>query len=221
MRISNEVLGIGVPCTFPFVPISFVHSFVLMEKPSFQYITCDNGPIDTLRNDIVKKALECGVTKLIMMDVDQVYPPDTITKLLKHKHPLVGVSVNRRYPPFDPIIMKLTDKGYELINDYEPGDLVECDATGAGCVAYDMSIFKELPYPWFEFKKDEETGMVIGEDIGLCQNLKAKGHKIYVDTSVEVGHLTTMVVSNATHELYKAMKCDPEQKQAALGIGKE
>ena len=61
MRISNEVLGIGVPCTFPFVPISFVHSFVLMEKPSFQYITCDNGPIDTLRNDIVKKAIEYGM----------------------------------------------------------------------------------------------------------------------------------------------------------------
>ena len=216
--ISNVRLAIGVPCSFPQVPVSFFNSFTLMEKPSFQFITADNGAIDVLRNDIVEKALSIDVTKLIMLDVDQVYAKDTITKLLKHKHPVVGAMVHRRYPPFDPIIMKATGDRYDPIEDYEPGSLVECDATGTGCIMYDMEVFKKLPYPWFKFIKNPDNGMVIGEDIGLCQELKAAGYPIYVDTSVEIGHLSTMIVNGATHRLYKAMKCKQQKKNEALGF---
>jgi hypothetical protein len=218
MRISNEILGIGIPCSFPLVPISFFNSFVLMEKPNFQYITGDNGPIDTLRNDIVEKALKIGVTRLIMLDVDQIYATDTITKLIKHRLPVVGAKVNRRYPPFDPIIMKIVGKGYEPVQDYEAGDLVECDATGCGCIMYDMEVFKKLPYPWFRFQTDPGSGMTIGEDIGLCQDLKGAGYKIFVDTSIEIGHLTTMIVNDATHRLYKEMKCVEKKKREAIGV---
>lgn len=218
MKISNLRLGIGVPCSFPMVPISFVNSFIQMEKPTFQYITADNGPIDTLRNDIVEKAQNVSATKLIMMDVDQVYDLKTITKLLAHNLSVVGAKVHRRYPPFDPIIMKITDKGYLPIEDYEDGALVECDATGAGCIMYDMEIFRKLPYPWFKFQKHPSNGMVIGEDVGLCQDLKAKGYKIYVDTSIEIGHLTTMVVNKATHNLYKAMKTAKQKKAASTAL---
>jgi len=218
MRISNQSLGIGIPCSFPFVPISFFNSFVLMDKPSFQYITADNGPIDALRNDIVEKALKIGVTKLIMCDVDQVYDTQTITKLLAHKLPVVGAMINRRYPPFDPIMMRITDEGYKPITNYNPGDLVECDATGTGCIMYSMEVFRKTPYPWFRFQKNPDNGMTIGEDIGFCQDLKAAGYKIYVDTSINIGHLSTMVVNQKTHELYKDMKCSRELKNKAMGI---
>ena len=218
MRISNQILGIGIPCSFPFVPISFFNSFVLMEKPSFQYITADNGPIDALRNNIVEKAQSIGVTKLLLCDVDQIYDPQTINKLLAHKLPVVGAKVCRRYPPFDPIMMQIIDGEYQPIDDYEPGSLVEVDATGSGCVLYDMEVFKKLPYPWFRFQKNPENGMIIGEDVGLCQDLKAIGYKIFVDTSIEIGHLTTMIVNQKTHELYKAMKCQQQLKKEALGV---
>jgi hypothetical protein len=219
--LTNSKLGIGVPCSFPFVPISFVNSFIMMDRPNFEYITCDNGPIDTLRNDIVSKALQTGCTKLIMLDVDQIYPTNTITKLLKHDLPVVGAKIHRRYPPFDPILLRLGKDRYEPIEDYEPGSLVEVDATGGGCVMFDMKVFKELPKPWFRFQKDEETGMTIGEDIGFFQDLKEAGYKIFVDTSVEIGHLTTMIVNQATHSLYKAMKTSKENKNAALGVMEE
>jgi len=221
LNISNERLGIGVPCNWTYVPLSFFNSFTLMEKPSFQFITADNGPIDTLRNDIVEKALKIGVTKLIMLDTDQVYDPKTITKLMSHKLPVVGAKVHRRYPPFDPILMKLTDTGYEGIEDYTPGYLVEVDATGAGCIMWDMEVFRKLPYPWFRFQKHPDTKLVIGEDVGLCQDLKAAGYKIFVDTSIEIGHLSTMVVNQATYDLYKEMKATKERKAAALGVLKE
>lgn len=218
MKISNISLAIGIPCTFPFIPSSFFYSFVLMEKPSFTFIHADNGPIDTLRNDIVEKALAENCSHLLMCDVDQVYPVDTITKLLAHKLPVVGAKVNRRYPPFDPIMMRITDEGYKPVDDYKDGDLVPVDATGTGCILYDMSVFKKLPYPWFRFQKNPATGMTIGEDIGLCQDLKAAGYKIFVDTSVKVGHLSTMIVTDATHKLYNAMQIAKEDKAKALGV---
>jgi len=99
---DNEIrLAIGVPCSFPSVPASFFHSYALMNKPAHTYIHANNGHIDDLRNNIVERALYEGVTHLIMMDVDQVYPPETIKKLLAHNLPVVGCRVHRRYPPFD------------------------------------------------------------------------------------------------------------------------
>ena len=61
MKISNFKLAIGVPCTFPYIPISFFNSFVMMKKPEFVFIPADNGPIDTLRNDIVEIALKVSI----------------------------------------------------------------------------------------------------------------------------------------------------------------
>jgi hypothetical protein len=103
--------------------------------------------------------------------------------------------------------------------EWEPGELVEVDATGAGCIMYDMEVFRKLPYPWFRFLKNPDNGMVIGEDIGFCQDLKAAGYQIFVDTSIQAGHLTTMIVNEATHKLYRAMKTKQQQTATGTALG--
>ena len=222
MKISNRSLAIGIPCSFPFVPASFLYSFLHLERPDFTLIHADNGPIDTLRNDIVEKALAIGATDLIMMDTDMVYDPKTITSLLSHNLPVVGALCFRRYPPFDSIMLRIIDEcRYESIDDWEEGALVEVDATGAGCLMFDMAIFRKMPYPWFRFQKNPDNGMVIGEDIGFCQDLKAAGYKIFVDTSVPADHLTTLSVNRATNNLYRAMKTAQQKKAAQAALGME
>lgn len=223
MKISNQHLCIGIPCTFPFVPVDFVYSFVHMDRPNFTLIHADNGPIDTLRNDIVQKALSIGATHLIMMDVDMVYHPQTITSLLSRKLPVVGALCFRRYPPFDSIMLKIKPineliNGYESIDEWKEGELVEVDATGAGCLMFDMEVFRKMPYPWFRFQKHVDTGAVIGEDIGFCQDLKAAGYRIFVDTTVPCDHLTTMRVNRATNLLYRAMKGERQQQALERAI---
>ena len=222
MRISNQKLAIGIPLTFPQVPSQFFDSFTLMEKPPFEYIRANNGPIHELRNNIVNTALALGATNLIMMDVDQIYHPKTIPTLLAHNLPVVGALVHRRYPPFDSLMMKMYEndnvRGYGPIDDWEDGALVEVDATGTGCIMYDMEVFRKLPAPWFKAECNPD-GSPIGEDFGFCSVLKDNGYRIFVDTSVPAGHLTTMIVNTATNRLYRAMKGD-RQKQA-LGVVKE
>lgn len=219
MKISNQHLAIGVPCTFPFIPSSFFYSFVMMEKPeSYSFIHADNGPIDTLRNDIVDQALDIGASHLIFMDVDQIYHPKTITSLLAHRLPVVGAAVCRRYPPFDPIILELKNGAYAHKEEWNPDGLVECDATGSGCLMFEMSIFRKMPKPWFRFQKHEATGLTIGEDVGFCQDLKAAGYKIFVDCSVHAGHLTTMVINRTTHLLWKSMKEKQHQENMKMAL---
>jgi hypothetical protein len=223
MRISNQSLAIGIPCTFPTVPTPFFHSFIHMEKPDFTFINSAIGPVDTLRNDIVEKALEVGATNLIMMDVDMIYHVKTIPQLLSRKLPIVGALSFRRYPPFDSIMLRMTDEGYTSVDEWEEGELIEVDATGAGCLMFDMKIFREMPKPWFRFQYNPDTKATIGEDIGFCQDLKQAGYKIYVDTSVPSEHLTTMAVNRQTNKLYRSMKIKQHKDalERALGVSDE
>jgi hypothetical protein len=194
---------------------------MMMERPEFLILRAENGPIDTLRNDLVIKAMQNGVTHIIFMDTDMVYHPKTITRLLSHKVPIVGALCYRRYPPFDPLLLRGDPTtGYESIDKWEEGALVEVDATGTGCLIFDMQIFRKMPAPWFKFRENPNNniGGIIGEDIGFCWDLKRAGHRIYVDTTIPSMHLTTMAVNHQTYLLYRAMKTEQWRKKAALGF---
>ena len=73
-------------------------------------------------------------------------------------------------------------------------------ATGTGCLLIDCSVFDELAYPWFEFKKTEENNPV-GEDINFCYRAVEAGMKVYVDCSIETEHITLMRVNRNMWEL--------------------
>lgn len=216
IKPTNFKLGIGLPCNFPQVPFPTVLTLLQMERPDFQLIPATNGPVDGLRNHIVEQALLLGCSHLIMCDMDQTYPVDTIPKLLAHKKPVVGCLVHRRYPPFDPLLYRGKLNEYELIEDFKPDSLLEVDATGTGCLMFDMNIFREMPAPWFRFRLTED-GRPVGEDFGFCSDLRKAGHKIYVDTSIKCGHLSTMEITEGTYNLYRALKKAQEKdKQNGL-----
>jgi hypothetical protein len=219
MKISNFKLALGFPLSFPFVPSDFFFGCMMMERPEFVVLRAENGPIDALRNNLVEAAQRNRCSHLMMMDCDMVYHPKTITKLLSHKLPIVGALCYRRYPPFDPLLLKGDPvKGYESMDAWDEGALVEVDATGTGCLMFDMRIFNKMPAPWFRFRQNpnETVGGIIGEDIGFCWDLKRAGYQIFVDTTVPSKHLTTLAVNDATYRLYKAMKT----KQTETAIAK-
>jgi hypothetical protein len=147
-----------------------------------------------------------------MMDTDMIYHPKTITKLLSHRLPIVGALCFRRYPPFDSIMLRGDVKGYLSVDEWENDELVEVDATGAGCMMWDMDVFRKMPFPWFKFRRDPDNGAGIGEDIGFCQDLKAAGYKIFVDTSVPADHLTSIAINEKTNRLWRTMKTIEQQK---------
>jgi hypothetical protein len=208
MEVTNIKLAIGFPLSFNMIPAPFLETIMTIERPDFLFIQAYNGPIDEMRNDLVLRALNNKCTHLIMMDTDMTYHPKTLSRLLSHNLDVVGALCYRRYPPFDPLMLKGTINHYETIKEWEPDSLVEVDATGTGCLMFNTDVFRKMPLPWFKFRKnpDEEKGGSIGEDIGFCYDLREAGYRIFVDTSIPSGHLTTMIVNHGTWKLYEKMR---------------
>jgi hypothetical protein len=197
-------LGIGIPCSFPMVPLEFFKNILCLDKPPFQLYMATYGHLDVMRNDIVNAALQDGCSHLLMIDADMTLHPKTIRNLIAHNLPIVGALCFRRWPPFDPLMIKADNPGCHIIEEWEPGSLVEVDATGTGCLMIKMEVFSKLESPWFRFEKNPETGNTRGEDIVFCTDARNAGYRIFVDTSVPAGHLTTMEVDESFYRLYKA-----------------
>jgi len=208
-------LAIGFPLVDALVHVNFFTSFACMEKPSEYTLLVPEFPhgpfVGTLadaRNSLVTQSQENGCSEILMLDTDQVYPPNTLTKLKAHKKDICGVRVHRRYPPFDPVFLRGEIGRYQVIPEDEmfSGELVEVDATGTGCLLFNMAIFDKIQRPWFQFDFGEHGP--IGEDIYFCSKARAAGLNIYVDTSIEVKHLATIAIDRGMYHVFQALNKD-------------
>ena len=206
-------VGLCLPIVNRLLDRSFLLSFMNMDKPYDCRIYVPQmeiygfvNDIADARNSLVYQALEEDCDKIIMMDTDQVYPEDTITKLVGHSLPVVGAMVHRRYPPFAPLLYrgKLGEYKYVLEEEMFSGKLVEVDATGCGCICYDKTVFWELDPPWYENRRGE-NGKPVGEDVRLCSKIREKGIPISVDTSILIDHMATFNVNRDFYLLYKKL----------------
>ncbi len=203
LNVSNFKLGLGIPLTYDIIYADFFEAFARLEKPDPTLLfRANTGTIDVLRNGIVKMALEQGCSHLIMMDTDMWFPPDTIMRLLAHNLPIVGALCFRKYPPFEPFMQK--DK--KLIDEWQENELVEVDRTGTGCILYRMDVFNKISPPWFEFVKNDEGEVLLGEDYCFCDKLTSEGYRIFVDTGVMAEHLSTNRINAAWYKFWKSIR---------------
>jgi hypothetical protein len=205
-------VAIGFPLVDPTIPVQFFTSFACMEKPKEYTLLMPQfahgpwtGSIADARNSIVAQAQMDGAKYLLMLDTDQIYAPETLTKLMANKKDICGVRVHRRWVPFDPIFYRGELGKYSNVPDEEAfsGGVIEVDATGTGCLLFDMRVFDMLPFPWFEFSQND--GKPVGEDIFFCHKARQAGIKIHVDTGIEVGHMTTVEVNQHLYKICKPM----------------
>jgi len=221
-------LAISVPLTDEMVYRQFFFSFVKViteymsslvkhgKAISFDVLMPDFPcQIDAARNNLVQQALLLGCTHILMMDTDQIYQTTgMIEKMLDHDKPVVGARVHRRYPPFDPLLLRgEPGKLYQVPDDEIKNEdesfkeELSVDYTGAGCILYDMKIFNDMiPAKWFRFSVGDH-GQPIGEDINFCDELKKREIPIIVDCTIDIKHLSTMAIDWGTYKLFqKIMK---------------
>jgi GT2 family glycosyltransferase len=207
------LLGIAVPLVDSKIDAPFHISYMEMDKPvpyryyrPYQPHGPWRGSLADARNALVREAMMAGCSHLLMLDSDQVYPKNTLTKLLQNigqeEVDICGVSVHRRYDPFDVIMLKGEHGSYEPLPESEWYDqgLVEVDATGTGCLMMKMEVFDDIDEPWFKWPADQSEP---GEDIYFCGRARKAGFRIFVDTDLPVDHLIQFGVNRAFRELYK------------------
>jgi hypothetical protein len=166
-------------------------------KPT-HYFDKTDCPVEAARNILTAAALRevPELTHLLFIDDDMIFDADAFERLVAHDLPIVGGLCHNRRPPYMPILMREYNGGYAFVYDYDrevdERGLIEVDATGAAFLLVKREVFEKIA----ETKEEPFTIRGPGEDISFCLRAKEKGYKIFVDTTVEIGHVGEVTVTS-------------------------
>lgn len=147
------------------------------------------------RNAIVEGAQQAGADWLLMIDDDMIVNPHVtldptadynfLEKMLAHDKDIVGALYFQRMGGCLPVAMREAgENGYRFLRyDELVGGLQEVDVAGGGALLIRMKVFDRLPHPYFAPEHE------YGTDVQLCRAAKAKGFTVWLDSSIELGHL--------------------------------
>jgi 2-polyprenyl-3-methyl-5-hydroxy-6-metoxy-1,4-benzoquinol methylase len=145
------------------------------------------------RNSLVDLAIVNGCDYLWMLDDDGIIPLGAFEKLMSHKKDVIGALYFQRGGAYHPVLMKRYTKkdglvGVDFLQHFDPilvnRGLHEIDGViGGGCMLFKMDVFDKIPQPYFWIDG------IVGTDVHVCQQLRDAGVKLWVDTSVELGHV--------------------------------
>ncbi|MFA6048267.1 MAG: hypothetical protein WC737_05680 [Parcubacteria group bacterium] len=148
------------------------------------------------RNLLAKQAVEGGYTHLAMIDSDHTFDADVIHRLLLYRKLVIGVRAYKRTSPHYPCIFAKHpgEEETEAVMWVDAADMgvMVADHIGFGIVLISVEVLKKLKYPYFFFSK-------MGEDFNFCREAREAGFKIYVDTDVEIGHLSSKIIRRADY----------------------
>lgn len=184
--MSNIKVLLGIP-TLGTVDHRFASSLVslrIQHELSIMWVV--RVMIDSARNMMVERALEDpNITHLLFVDDDMTFPSDVLERLLSWDKDIVGVQAFKRSEPFTPCVFKKKDDQFypALVQEFS-----EVDAIGTGILLIRTSVFRKIPYPWFETFYDN-TKRHWSVDFTFCKRAVKSGFKIYCDPSLEIGHI--------------------------------
>jgi GT2 family glycosyltransferase len=199
----------------PGVAIGFVHGDFVHARFMRSVIDemCRDGAIvideqsepfvDKARNRVVDRFMESGREWFLSVDTDVILPACVVTRLMSRRKPLVGALINvNDGEPFPQIYHRIADVGaepfgvFQVQHEYETGELIAADATGAGCMLVHKDVFEAIPgkppYRWYQHELIGKE--IYGEDFTFCKRAKVAGFQLYIDTSVWAGHIKHRVI---------------------------
>jgi len=201
-----------------YIPVETMTSILKMQnfnnqfanlKISFHFIA--NALIYDARESAVQYALENKINWILFIDSDMEVPEDIIAKLIKHQKAIVAALAFKRVPDYDPCIyINTSDENefpkYVPIDEWEENTLLSVDAVGHGCVLINMEIFNFIEPPYYFPILSEDHTNSLGEDLAFCYKLKKANIPIFVDTSIQCGHIGKYTYNNQNFIDYKNTK---------------
>jgi hypothetical protein len=183
------------------------HSFLGEDQNIGQFII--QGHVLTLqRNECIRNM---DGDWIIFIDDDMTWQPDAIRRLVQtqqeHDLDMVGALCFQRGDPYQPTLYmreQPTEGNYVFLEDWERDSVVEVDATGMAFVLITKRLLTKIAgefpdrakrqssRPPSYFRWDERG---FGEDMTFCQDVKKAGGKIFVDTSIKVGHIGEITIT--------------------------
>lgn len=156
------------------------------------------------RDTLAKKAIESGVSHLLMVDSDMTFPNWTLHQLLSHNVEVVAANcATKGIPSYPTARQKGAKPAGELVYSDRKEALERVWRVGTGVMLIKTSVFAKLPQPWFPITWHEGNDDYTGEDWNFCAGLAEIGVPVYVDhkLSQHIGH-----VGSFTYTMYDVSK---------------
>lgn len=159
---------------------------LLKKRPDLGFIIKKSCLVHRNRNDIVEEAQRLGYTHLFFVDSDMCFAPEVLERLIERNKEIVGANYYKRNLQKQSVVGYENEQGYyskETIPDFDT-----CAFTGTGCLLIDLKVFDKLEKPYFAFA-DKDNQDEVGEDVFFCRKARKAGFEVWVDNTVDVGHI--------------------------------
>lgn len=180
--------------------------------------------ISAARNALVEWFLGLPSAQwLMMIDTDMVWLPDAIHRLLAQADPerapiVGGLCFGDDNGELFATLYDLggTEEQPEFLRyNAWPQGMFQVVATGAAFLLMHRSALERVrdhgfstAYPWFQER--EFAGKRCGEDVTFCMRAGQLGIPVWVDTTVETGHIKSRIITAAAYEAQRATLPDLE-----------
>lgn len=140
------------------------------------------------RELLLSQAIDEGFTHILWIDDDTKFPHEVADLLLSRDVDYVAVNMCRKKFPISPIAQ---DFNGDVVESKGKTGIQEVSHAGLGMCMIKLECLKDIPAPRFEVLWLKNQNTYLGEDTYLCEMLKQKGVKLYVDhdASNMVGHI--------------------------------
>lgn len=184
-----------------------IHLGGLAERSKHEPVTTDGAILEfyhftagrlltpAAREALADHALQQGMDYMLMVDDDMICPLDMFERLYNHNVDVVAPLAFTRNAPHYAVIYQC-ESGHDPVakqdyfinhyaRNYPENQLVQCDAVGFGAALIKMDVIRKMRRPYFM------STCGTGEDVLFCYNAQRQANaKIYMDTSVKLGHLS-------------------------------
>lgn len=148
------------------------------------------------QNNLARQFLTTDCTHYWLTNDDQVYPPDTLARLLARDVDIVAPVCVQRNAPFRPLVYDMDDGGENgairpLWLTRKVKGLVPIVAAGGGGTLIKRAVLEKIADPWWEVKTVRKPGHPpnqMSEDIDFARKARAAGFKLWCDADCIVGH---------------------------------
>ena len=187
-------------------PIEFrvFESFIRMANSrgahNYSFTFVQNSLVYDARESIVKSFLDSKCEALMMIDSDMTFHPQSIEFLERHNKPYVTAKAFKRVEPYQPCFytkVERRDEGWYMESPVEYGEgLLKIEGSGMACCLIRREVFDKIKSPYFFPEVN------LGEDLTFCQKLKLENIDMYVDTTLQFGHLANIEILEKDFQKY-------------------
>ena len=189
---KEDLILIGTPC-YRTILIRTAWSLIdtLRKYPNTEMAFQDGVFVHENDNKLVELAKEKKASHIFFVEHDNVFPPDTLGRLLEQDKDVIAAPYSGRSLPRQPLVYQRGADGELFMMNYDiwPDKPFKCYGVSTGCTLVKMSVFDKIQKPYFFFEYDKDGKMLMSQDIYFCKKVNEAGMEVFCHPGIEVGHI--------------------------------